>query len=159
MPAWHRSRVAEQLIEALIAVPLFAVQGDSMFHADPHAGNLLYDARTRELVILDWALTERLSHEQQRHLALLFLAISLRDPVGVCKQIQIDACLLGLEPVHSIGNLGRYARPHIVLLWARCGAPLRPTCGMRTILAILNLTDWQRGRVVLCCRTSLQPQS
>jgi ubiquinone biosynthesis protein len=88
MPAWSRGRVAEQLIEALIAVPLFAVQGDSMFHADPHAGNLLYDARTQELVILDWALTERLSHEQQRHLGLLFLAISLRDPVGVCKQIQ-----------------------------------------------------------------------
>jgi ubiquinone biosynthesis protein len=88
MLPWHRSRVAEQLIEALIAVPLFAKEGYAMFHADPHAGNLLYDARTRELVILDWALTERLSREQQRHLALLFLAIRLRDPVGVYSQIQ-----------------------------------------------------------------------
>jgi ubiquinone biosynthesis protein len=87
MPAWHRRRVAEQLIEALIAAPLFAAQGESMFHADPHAGNLLYDPRTRELVIVDWALTERLSHEQQRHLALLFLAIGLRDAAGVSTQI------------------------------------------------------------------------
>lgn len=85
---WHRRRVAEQLIEALIAVPVFATEGRAMFHADPHAGNLLYDARTRELVILDWALTERLSREQQRHLALLFLAIRLRDSAGVYSQIQ-----------------------------------------------------------------------
>jgi ubiquinone biosynthesis protein len=88
MLPWQRSRVAEQLIEALIAAPLFAAEGHAMFHADPHAGNLLYDARTGELVILDWALTERLSREQQRHLALLFLAIRLRDPVGVYSQIQ-----------------------------------------------------------------------
>jgi ubiquinone biosynthesis protein len=84
----HRSRVAEQVLEALIAVPLFATEGQAMFHADPHAGNLLYDAPTGELVILDWALTERLCPEQQRHLALLFLAIRLRDPVGVYSQIQ-----------------------------------------------------------------------
>ena len=88
MPAWHRRRVAEQLIEALIAVPLFATQGKSMFHADPHSGNLLYDARTRNLAIVDWALTERLSDEQQRHLTLLFLAIGLRDAAEASIQIQ-----------------------------------------------------------------------
>jgi ubiquinone biosynthesis protein len=87
MSLWQRNRVAEQLIEALIAVPLFVAEGSAMFHADPHAGNLLYDARTSELVILDWALTERLSHEQQRHLALLFLAVSLRDPASICEEI------------------------------------------------------------------------
>ncbi len=88
MPEERRRRVAEQLIEALIALPMFAAPGHAMFHADPHAGNLLYDTRTGELVILDWALTERLSREQQRHLALLFLAVSLRDPLNVSKQVQ-----------------------------------------------------------------------
>ena len=53
-----------------------------MFHADPHAGNLLYDQRRQELIILDWALTEHLSRAQRRHLAMLFLMIVLRDPVG-----------------------------------------------------------------------------
>jgi len=105
MPASHRNRVAEQLIEALIAVPLFATPGDAIFHADPHAGNLLYYASTRELVILDWALTERLGHEQQRHLALLFLSIGLRDPVRVCRQIQ--SLSLGGMPDDREGHLIR----------------------------------------------------
>ncbi len=60
-----------------------------MFHADPHAGNLLYDERNGELIILDWALTERLSRAQRRHLSILALMIGLRDPVSVCQQIQV----------------------------------------------------------------------
>jgi predicted unusual protein kinase regulating ubiquinone biosynthesis (AarF/ABC1/UbiB family) len=58
-----------------------------VFHGDPHAGNLLYDARTGELVIIDWALRERLSREQRRHLALLFLMVTLRDPVGATNEV------------------------------------------------------------------------
>jgi len=52
-PAARRRQIAEQLIEALIAVPLFAATEDAIFHGDPHAGNLLYDSRTGELTILD----------------------------------------------------------------------------------------------------------
>ena len=48
LPAARRRKVAEQLIEALIAVPLLASQEDAIFHGDPHAGNLLYDNRTGE---------------------------------------------------------------------------------------------------------------
>jgi len=87
MPAWRRARISEQLIDTLIAIPLFAPTGDMLFHADPHAGNLLYDQRTGELVILDWALTEHLGRVQRRHLAMLFLMIVLRDPVGACDAI------------------------------------------------------------------------
>ncbi len=77
-----RRKVAEQLIEALVAVPLLTAQKDAIFHGDPHAGNLLYNNRTGDLTIIDWALRERLSREQRRYLALLFLMVSLRDPVG-----------------------------------------------------------------------------
>ncbi|MBZ5599396.1 MAG: hypothetical protein LAO03_21405 [Acidobacteriia bacterium] len=87
MPAWRRVQVSQQLIETLVAAPLFAPTGDVMFHADPHAGNLLYDKRSGELVVLDWALTQHLSHDQRRHLALLFLMMALRDPVGVSNAI------------------------------------------------------------------------
>jgi len=87
LPASRRRKVAEQLIEALIAVPLLASQDDAIFHGDPHAGNLLYDNRTGVLTIIDWALRERLSRDQRRHLALLFLMVSLRDPVGTCNEI------------------------------------------------------------------------
>lgn len=87
LPAERRRHVAEQLIEALIAVPLLAAREDAIFHGDPHAGNLLYDHRTGELTIIDWALRERLSRDQRRHLALLFLMVSLRDPVGACNEV------------------------------------------------------------------------
>lgn len=82
-----RRKIAEQLVEALIAVPLLSSSSEAVFHGDPHAGNLLYSRRTRELVILDWALRERLGREQRRHLALLFLMVTLRDPVGVSNEI------------------------------------------------------------------------
>ena len=87
LPAARRREVAEQLVEALVAVPLFSSTPDAIFHGDPHAGNLLYNNKTGELVILDWALRERLSREQRRHLALLFLMVSLRDPVGTSSEI------------------------------------------------------------------------
>ena len=83
----RRQGIAEQIIEALVAVPLLSAQEEAIFHGDPHAGNLLYNKRTGELTIIDWALRERLSREQRRHLALLFLMVSLRDPVGTCAEV------------------------------------------------------------------------
>ncbi len=87
LPASRRKKIAEQLIEALVAVPLLASQENAIFHGDPHAGNLLYNNRTGELAIIDWALRERLSRDQRRHLALLFLMVTLRDPVGTCNEV------------------------------------------------------------------------
>jgi predicted unusual protein kinase regulating ubiquinone biosynthesis (AarF/ABC1/UbiB family) len=81
-------QLAGRLIEALIAAPLLSARESALFHADPHAGNLFYDERTGGLIILDWALTERLSREQRRHMALLVFAVGLRDCVGACNEIQ-----------------------------------------------------------------------
>ena len=78
----QRKHIAEQLVEALVAFPLLSSREDVIFHGDPHAGNLLYDRRTGELTIIDWALRERLSREQRRHLAVLFAMVVLRDAVG-----------------------------------------------------------------------------
>ena len=77
-----RERVAAQLIEALICTPLFGTAEERMFHADPHAGNLLYDEERGEVVILDWALVERVSAEQVRQLVLLVMLLALRDTAG-----------------------------------------------------------------------------
>ena len=87
LPVTRRRKVAEQMVEALVAVPLFSSTQDAIFHGDPHAGNLLYNSKTSELVILDWALRERLSREERRHLALLFLMVTLRDPVGTSNEV------------------------------------------------------------------------
>ncbi len=103
LPASRRRKVAEQLVEALIAVPLLASQENAIFHGDPHAGNLLYDNRTGELTIIDWALRERLSRDQRRHLALLFLMVTLRDPVGACNEI----LALSQQHIRSTSPRGR----------------------------------------------------
>lgn len=84
----QRRKMSELLVRALVAMPLFSGRKNAIFHADPHAGNLLYDARSGELTILDWALTERLERDQRRHLALLFAMVGLRNPVAVCTEIE-----------------------------------------------------------------------
>ena len=86
-PSARRHQIAEQLIAALVALPLFSATSNAVFHGDPHAGNLLYDNSSGELTIIDWALRERLGREQRRHLALLFLMVTLRDPAGVTSEV------------------------------------------------------------------------
>lgn len=82
-----RVRVAERLAETLVAVPALARQEAALFHGDPHAGNLLYDQKRGEIVILDWALTERLTRDQRRSVALLVMMAALRDADGICEAI------------------------------------------------------------------------
>jgi len=84
----RRSRIAGQIVEALIAVPLFSGQRVSMFHADPHAGNLLYDEPNRELIVLDWALAESLSREARRGLVMLAVMTVLENAGGVRKAVR-----------------------------------------------------------------------
>ena len=87
LAASQRRRVAEQLVEALVAFPLLSSREDVIFHGDPHAGNLLYDGKTGELTIIDWALRERLSRAQRRHLAVLFAMVGLRDAAGTRNEV------------------------------------------------------------------------
>lgn len=83
----RRMRIAEQIIEAMVAVPYFSWEDTALFHADPHAGNLLYDEPNRELIVLDWALAERLDRESRRQLVLLVLAALLRNREGVFEAV------------------------------------------------------------------------
>jgi len=106
LPVSGRRKIAEQLVETLVAVPLFAAAPEAMFYGDPHAGNLLYDNRSGDLTIIDWALTERLGREQRRHLALLFLMVSLRDPVGTYNEI----AALGQHRISTTSPRGRMIR-------------------------------------------------
>lgn len=106
LPQSRRRRIAEQLVENLVAVPLLAATENAIFHGDPHAGNLLYNSKSNELVILDWALRERLSRGQRRHLALLFLMVSLRDPVGTTNEI----LALSQYPIRAASHRGRRIR-------------------------------------------------
>ncbi len=88
-PARMREKLAEQIVEALIALPLFAPEEQSFFHADPHAGNLFADEKNGDLIILDWALREYLSKEQRRQTVLLALAVGVRDEERVVEAISV----------------------------------------------------------------------
>ena len=59
----------------------------AVFHADPHAGNLMYDETNRELIVMDWALADHLSLESRRQLVLLAVMMVLRNPEGVREAI------------------------------------------------------------------------
>ena len=87
LPAERKQHVAQQLVEALVAYPLLSAQENVIFHGDPHAGNILYDRRSGQLTIIDWALQERLNRDQRRHLVLLFAMLALRDPMGTCTEV------------------------------------------------------------------------
>jgi predicted unusual protein kinase regulating ubiquinone biosynthesis (AarF/ABC1/UbiB family) len=83
-----RRRLATQIIKSLIADPIFSEEQNAMFHADPHAGNLLVDERTGELIVLDWALTGRLTLEQRRQVARLMMAVTFRDTARVAQAVR-----------------------------------------------------------------------
>jgi len=59
-----RYRLAETIIESLLAKPFWSTDPTALFHADPHAGNL-FAADDGRLAILDWALVVELSMEQR----------------------------------------------------------------------------------------------
>lgn len=84
----RRRRVAEQIVQALVAIPLLSSREEAIFHADPHAGNLLYDEPNRELIVLDWALAESLDRESRRRLVMLAVMMALANREGVRKAVK-----------------------------------------------------------------------
>lgn len=123
LPAPRRTRIAERLIEALVAVPLLTAQPDAIFHGDPHAGNLFYNNRTGELTIIDWALPVRLSRQQRRHLALLFLMVNLRDPVGASNEIMA----LSQQRIGKTAPQGRMIRESVTRFLDELAAARMPS--------------------------------
>ena len=65
--------LARTLAEIAIAGPLFAAAGPSVFHADPHAGNLL-ETDDGRLGILDWCLTGSLEKRERVEITRLLVA-------------------------------------------------------------------------------------
>jgi ubiquinone biosynthesis protein len=59
-----RRRLAELIVEAMIAGPIWSPASRATFHADPHAGNL-FVTPDRRLAILDWSLTGTLGEGER----------------------------------------------------------------------------------------------
>jgi ubiquinone biosynthesis protein len=93
-PLDHESRrdAARLLFRRLVLDPLFSGLPESVFHADPHAGNLL--AQTHKyapfiLVVLDWSQAGRLSARLRRALIALCLCCvtGKEPPADVAKEL------------------------------------------------------------------------
>ncbi|MFZ4536976.1 AarF/UbiB family protein [Propionivibrio sp.] len=80
LPPMEMRQRGERIIRALLAQPFWGSrQAGAIFHADPHAGNLMATPDGR-LAILDWALTTKLSKAQCEAVVQLVLgALTLND--------------------------------------------------------------------------------
>ena len=87
IPKSHRCKLADNLIEALIAKPFWEPAETTPFHADPHAGNLFCTPDER-LAILDWTLVGRLSKEQRTRLIQVVLGAITHDEVRICRAVE-----------------------------------------------------------------------
>jgi ubiquinone biosynthesis protein len=77
-----KRRVAGLVVEALVAQPIFSTDGNALFHADPHAGNLFLTPDSR-LAVLDWSLVGSLGERERRAVVQVILAALLLDAEGV----------------------------------------------------------------------------
>jgi ubiquinone biosynthesis protein len=87
LSASDRRRLADLLVEALLARPIFATASPAPFHADPHAGNLFLTDDHR-LAILDWSLVGALGAPERVGLAQVLLAALTLDAVQVCVALE-----------------------------------------------------------------------
>ena len=78
--AIHNARpaLAGALARAFLARPMFSAEESALFHADPHAGNLMLTPDGR-VAILDWSLVGRLSRNHRQSLARLLLSGWMRN--------------------------------------------------------------------------------
>ena len=79
----QRQALARLVFEAIICMPLFAKENWSLFHGDPHAGNILAVPGSAhnsfDVALLDWTLAGHLSKRQRMHVMKLLLGIMKND--------------------------------------------------------------------------------
>lgn len=81
-----RQELAERVVTAMLARPIFSKNGDTLFHGDPHAGNLLLTDDQR-LAILDWSLATALGERQRIAFMQIMLDAVTLDTVRVASTL------------------------------------------------------------------------
>lgn len=106
-----RRKLASLIADALLAQPVWLGTGAGLFHADPHAGNLVATVDGR-LAILDWSLTGRLAKDEQVAMtqillgAVTFDAARIGDAVAALAADAMDADALKRVVARHLGRLG-----------------------------------------------------
>ncbi|MEN8808580.1 MAG: AarF/UbiB family protein, partial [Desulfobacterales bacterium] len=88
----QRKRCAAVLFEALICRPLFSRREPSLFHGDPHAGNILAvkdpASGVLRIGLLDWSLAGRLNKRDRIKTAQLIQAVIKKDLSGIRRSVK-----------------------------------------------------------------------
>ncbi len=79
---WQRSVLFLSISRALLSDILFSRDESVLFHADPHAGNLMVTCDGR-LAILDWSLTERLTTNDRVQMSQMLVGALALDVAAV----------------------------------------------------------------------------
>jgi len=87
-----RKDYARLLFHTLVAQPLFSREKETLFHGDPHAGNIYANKDEKQndlrLVLLDWSQTGSLSEKQRMHITRLALGILVKDESQICEAVE-----------------------------------------------------------------------
>lgn len=119
----NRRRLADRIVRALIAHPLWSPAQMGMFHADPHAGNL-FVTEDEKLAILDWSLIGTLSDDERHCLSQILLGALTADRGRIAAAISdlaeggVDADVLGRVVGDHVARLHEGAWPGISWLTA-----------------------------------------
>jgi len=88
----QRKRCAAVLFEALVCRPLFSRREPSLFHGDPHAGNILAVKNPASgglrIGLLDWSLAGRLTKRDRVKTAQLIQAVIKKDLSGIRRSVK-----------------------------------------------------------------------
>jgi ubiquinone biosynthesis protein len=79
-----KRRLAELVIDALIARPIFSKDNRALFHCDPHAGNLFL-TKDRRLAVLDWSLVGTLGEKERIAIAHIMLGAMSLDTAQIAR--------------------------------------------------------------------------
>jgi ubiquinone biosynthesis protein len=91
--------LATSVAEALVAVPIFSDTPNVLFHADPHAGNLLVTGDDR-LGLIDWGLAGHLSKFDREQLTQVLVGCLTFDPSRICAAL--DALAVRVEDTRAL---------------------------------------------------------
>jgi ubiquinone biosynthesis protein len=81
----QRRRLAATLAKLCILRPILEMRGESIFHGDPHAGNLAYtfEGTRPKIIFYDWSMLGRLNRVDRFTLALLTLGLIMGNGKAV----------------------------------------------------------------------------
>lgn len=111
LPAAVRERLAAVVVDTLIARPIWSPLSDSLFHADPHAGNLMLSDDGR-LAVLDWSLVGSLGKDERVAMTQILLGAFAIDRARVMTAIvtlaggDIDRAVLAGVVDRALSRIG-----------------------------------------------------